>query len=613
MNKATIVLIFILGSSLFMVLTPKAEASYVEFDSMGYHGMDDLFSSLVVTGTVILYDGHDQTGNSITFSNTYVPNLGSYQRGPYFWDTWNDIVKSIKVDGTVTFYEHADYNGRRITFTSGSLPYDYIGTEWNTNSRLIKSYDAWDCRCWHWDTAFLQTFHGDDNNYVNWVSDGLVNSRANDGLWDPWKASNFDQGYERYENQIPDLGDWTMYFDNIVSSLLVEGSVTLYDGIYYTGESETFTQDAPDLRTCGWDNRASSLKLTRGSRVTLYTWYNYQLPEYQWCTSFVYPSYQPSDLKVSNKNTITLEGVVHNWYTDTWTQPGWTGAKFDVFAVENRYSHTEKTLMLEMYFLRDGFNLVWNPCLFRSFDGNSYNLLIALDHEDYVNYVQRIVYPGDIAKWEINVKYFIEAACNHNWWPFSNLDITKLEIVKVSFTLEAAFGTFDSKVWCSLDRLRLAYTSSGGGGGGCPILYVFDGSEYVEQCLLDIHNPEGLDVLREQTLATEPEKVKNKYLLRLVEHPQTHSYIDQVQLFALLEDQTTIQLPLMSAVHSEYGNVLPKLLRSDDQKTETLGAEHNNGISQSIDLKFKAPKALERLNVIALIFMLEGNNYCYKR
>lgn len=78
--------------------------------------------------------------------------------------------------------------------------------------------------------------------------------------------------------------------------------------------------------------------------------------------------------------------------------------------------------------------------------------------------------------------------------------------------------------------------------------------------------------------------------------------------FVLLEDQTTIQLPLTSAVHSEYGDVLPELLRSDDQKTETLGAEHNNGISQSIDLKFKAPKALERLNVIALIFMLEGNN-----
>ncbi|MGB9694232.1 MAG: hypothetical protein ACPLYF_05250 [Fervidobacterium sp.] len=146
-------------------------------------------------------------------------------------------------------------------------------------------------------------------------------------------------------------------------------------------------------------------------------------------------------------------------------------------------------------------------------------------------------------------------------------------------------------------------------GGGCPILYVFDGEEYVEEGLLNIHNPNGTDVTAFHTLRTRPQTVHNTLMLRLVEHPQTHSYIDQVKLYAELENGQLIELKLVSATHSEYGNVLPQLLFSDDWKTDALGADLNNGISQSIDLKFLLPKDI---NAVGFVFQIEGNNIIAK-
>ena len=147
-------------------------------------------------------------------------------------------------------------------------------------------------------------------------------------------------------------------------------------------------------------------------------------------------------------------------------------------------------------------------------------------------------------------------------------------------------------------------------GGGCPFLYVYDGEEYFCEGLLDIHNPEGIDVIYGRTLVTTPQRENGAYLLRLTEHPQTHSYIDEVKLYAILEDGTMVELPLISARHSEYGNVLPQLLFSDEWKTDTLGANLNNGTSQSIDLKFAA--LYPNMNIASFVFQIEGNNIAYK-
>jgi len=145
-----------------------------------------------------------------------------------------------------------------------------------------------------------------------------------------------------------------------------------------------------------------------------------------------------------------------------------------------------------------------------------------------------------------------------------------------------------------------------GGGGGCPILYVWNGSDYACEGLLNIHNPDRVDIITNHTLVTTPAWVNGVYKLRLVEHPQTHSYIDQVELYAILADGKVVNLPLIYAWHSEYGNVLPQLLLSDDWKTDTLGANWNNGVSQSIDLKFAALPP--NIKAEAFIFRIEGNN-----
>jgi len=153
-------------------------------------------------------------------------------------------------------------------------------------------------------------------------------------------------------------------------------------------------------------------------------------------------------------------------------------------------------------------------------------------------------------------------------------------------------------------------SSPGGGWGGCPILHVYDGKEYMSEGLLDIHNPEGTDVVRNHTLITKPKKVNDEYLLRLTEHPQTISHIDKVTLFAILEDKTLLELTIISAIHSELGDVLPQLLLSDDLRADTYGADHNNGTSQSIDLKFQALPP--NIKAVGFIFQIEGNNSEFK-
>jgi hypothetical protein len=156
----------------------------------------------------------------------------------------------------------------------------------------------------------------------------------------------------------------------------------------------------------------------------------------------------------------------------------------------------------------------------------------------------------------------------------------------------------------------LTYPDNGGGGGGCPILSVYDGEDYENEGLLDIHNPEGLDVIAERILSTRPERVDGRYLLQLTEHPQTISHIDQVKLLARLRDGTTVQLSLLSAIHSTEGQVKGELLRSDDIRVDVLGADHNNGTSEYIDFEFVAPMGLD---IIDYIFIIEGNNVIIKR
>jgi hypothetical protein len=158
--------------------------------------------------------------------------------------------------------------------------------------------------------------------------------------------------------------------------------------------------------------------------------------------------------------------------------------------------------------------------------------------------------------------------------------------------------------------LTAYFYSNGGGGGGCPILYTYDGKNYQCEGLLNIHNAAGIDVTTNHTLTYTPGQVGGVYNFEFIEHPETISHIDQVKLYAVLQDGRTVTLPLVWAWQSEYGNVLPQLLFADGWKTIEYGANWNNGVSQSIQMKFLALPS--NVKVKAFIFQIKGCNVIIK-
>ncbi len=146
-------------------------------------------------------------------------------------------------------------------------------------------------------------------------------------------------------------------------------------------------------------------------------------------------------------------------------------------------------------------------------------------------------------------------------------------------------------------------------GPGCPILSVFNGTDYVVEGLLDIHNPEGIDVEAIQVVSAKPGAVNHRYLLRLTEFHKTISHIDQVKLFGRLHNGQLVPLHLISAVHSTLGQVRNWLWFSDDRRVDVYGADHIEGGSEFIDLKFIAPA---HTNFVEFIFFIEGNNRLIK-
>jgi hypothetical protein len=146
------------------------------------------------------------------------------------------------------------------------------------------------------------------------------------------------------------------------------------------------------------------------------------------------------------------------------------------------------------------------------------------------------------------------------------------------------------------------------GGGGCPFLSVFSGGEYVDEGILDIHNPEGYDLIVNHTLSTSPQLVDGKYLMRLTEQSQHFSEIDQVRLVAFLENGQIINRPLFSATHSILGDVKSALLDSDDIRVSLFGDGYEqHSTSDFIDLFFVG-LGPENPRVTQLIFIIEGHN-----
>jgi len=145
-------------------------------------------------------------------------------------------------------------------------------------------------------------------------------------------------------------------------------------------------------------------------------------------------------------------------------------------------------------------------------------------------------------------------------------------------------------------------TYIGGGGGGCPTLYAWNGNDYVDYGVIDIHDPSGQDVVKEATINPEDLSVNNhKVMLRLREGwpglQFSESKLDQVQLYALDNDGNRYLCRLISARHSRLENVLPQLLFSDDWKVQAL-------LLETIDLTF----TVYYQDIQGFVFVIEGIN-----
>ncbi len=139
-------------------------------------------------------------------------------------------------------------------------------------------------------------------------------------------------------------------------------------------------------------------------------------------------------------------------------------------------------------------------------------------------------------------------------------------------------------------------TSGGGGGGGsCPTLFVWNGTAYVEEGILDIHAESDVTVQHwiQNTLALE----NGVYNLQLWELDNNTSHIDQVKLYAVDSEGEWHLCPLTYAYHSELGKVKHTLRFDDDNRVDLNPTE-------TINLKF----AEAECETTCFIFEINGYN-----
>ena len=168
------------------------------------------------------------------------------------------------------------------------------------------------------------------------------------------------------------------------------------------------------------------------------------------------------------------------------------------------------------------------------------------------------------------------------------------------FPLPSGFGFVFPELWINL------YIGDGdgdgNGGGGyphpCPTLFVWDGSQYVEEALLDIHADSDITLqhmMGEQALVPD----KNFYKLSLRELDEFTSHIDYTKLYVVdLFEGKMHEAHLTNATHSQLGDVKELLLHDDETRVDLTP-------EQTIDLKFTVPKVTERAFII---FEINGYN-----
>ena len=106
--------------------------------------------------------------------------------------------------------------------------------------------------------------------------------------------------------------------------------------------------------------------------------------------------------------------------------------------------------------------------------------------------------------------------------------------------------------------------------GGCPILKVWDGEKFVEIEKLNIHAPENQDVTVNSSFTMRPKNGKYEIIL----HEAAYLYWDGSHIdYVKLTDETGKECRLISAVHSQVGDVSQQLVKTDGVRVRTFPGE----------------------------------------
>lgn len=202
-----------------------------------------------------------------------------------------------------------------------------------------------------------------------------------------------------------------------------------------------------------------------------------------------------------------------------------------------------------------------------------------------------------------SVSLYFSAYAGHTYWILATARATAGAFISIGWGWAESYIDF---VISSISVYPYRYLYS----GGCPNLLVWNGTNFVDEGVLPIHNVDNLDadIIYSHLLKTIPKTSMNHYyLLKLSEialgYNDSHSYIDHVSLQVL----DTVGIPrdfqLVVAWHSRLGNVLLELSLSDDIWTETYKGDE---IILVFWMRWK-PEAAS-----GFVFQIEGRNPFYK-
>ena len=202
-----------------------------------------------------------------------------------------------------------------------------------------------------------------------------------------------------------------------------------------------------------------------------------------------------------------------------------------------------------------------------------------------------------------SVSLYFSAYAGHTYWILAVARASAGAFVSIGWGWAQSYVDFVSSSITVYPYGYLYY-------GGCPNLLVWNGTNFVDEGVLPIHNinnPDA-DIVYSHLLETTPQTLGDRwYLLKLSEIAQgyndSHSYIDHVSSQVLDIVGSPYDSQLVVAWHSRLGNVLLELSSSDDVWAETYKGDE-------ITLVFRIQWKPEAAS--SFVFQIEGHNPFYK-